>query len=348
MIEAAIVGQERVDGAGAGVRAGEHAALPLPVAGERRVPARRVHARGARPAAGRRARRGRRPTPSGAAASSSRSCARTGSTGRRRRFSPTRSRSWQECRSRDRRPQGRCCCVFRLRSRRGSPRCDGAARSATWPGVASGDPPDPRRCAPDRCCDRARGVAIAGFDQPGRARPLRIVFFAGGPKFDARPWASLFSELLERGHELHFAFSEQPVRQRLSRMQLADRISVGDPRRCPVPRPVRRLAPRRFPRSQARRPRPLRASALRAAHRCCASGWPRKTLEHLSKAHEYEPLGRRLALRVARRLSAATDAELSERAIRTLARLGGRNPDQQSDRPLPSRAGPDVVLVTAV
>ncbi len=74
----------------------------------------------------------------------------------------------------------------------------------------------------------------------------------------------------------------------------------------------------------------------------------KKTLGHLSKAYEYEPLGRRLALGFGRRLSSTTDAELSERAIRTLARLEEAIPtSSRIDRYLRDRA-PDVVLVTAV
>jgi hypothetical protein len=73
-----------------------------------------------------------------------------------------------------------------------------------------------------------------------------------------------------------------------------------------------------------------------------------RTLGHLSKGYEYEPLGRRLALWFGRRLSSTTDAELSERAIRTLARLEEAIPtSRRIDRYLRDRA-PDAVLVTAV
>jgi hypothetical protein len=178
-------------------------------------------------------------------------------------------------------------------------------------------------------------------------RPLRIVFFAGGPKFDARPWASLFSELVERGHELHFAFSEQPSPQRLSRMQLADRspsVTHGvAPSRGPFDgwRSVAGLVRRLADLARYAHPRYEHAPVLRER-------MAKKTLGHLSKSYEYEPLGRRLALWFVRRLSSTTDAELSDRAIRTLARLEEAIPtSSRIDRYLRDRS-PDIVLVTAV
>ena len=164
MIEAADRRQERAHGARAGVRAGEHAPLPLPARGERRLPARRLVARRARAAARRACSRTAPRTPSSAAASSSRSSARTGSTGRRRRSSPTRSRS-------SRRRQGRALAAVAVAA---SPRDRGRAQRA----------PPPRKGA------RRRGPPQR------RARALRIAFFAGGPKFVLVEYVPLVRELL--------------------------------------------------------------------------------------------------------------------------------------------------------
>jgi hypothetical protein len=188
---------------------------------------------------------------------------------------------------------------------------------------------------------------MAELEQREHGRPLRILFFVGGQKFDARPWESLFSELIERGHELHFAFSEQPNPERLDRILLADRS----------PQATRGIAPSRGPydgwRSVAGLVRRL-ADLARYAHPryehapVLRERMAKKTLDHLGRAHGYEPLGRRLALRVGRRLSSTTDAEVSERAIRTLSRLENAIPtSSRIDCYLRDRA-PDVVLVTAV
>ena len=97
MIEAAIVGKSVLTVLARGVRPGDDAALQLPARGERRLPARRLVARRAHCAARPRPGRRRRRTRSGAAASCSRSCGRTGSTARRRRSWPTWSRSSRRC-----------------------------------------------------------------------------------------------------------------------------------------------------------------------------------------------------------------------------------------------------------
>jgi hypothetical protein len=187
---------------------------------------------------------------------------------------------------------------------------------------------------------------MAELQDRERARPLRILFFAGGQKFDARPWESLFSELIERGHELHFAFSEQPRPERLTRMQLADRSRVTHglaPSRGRYDgwRSVASLVRRLADLARYAHPRYEHAPVLRER-------MAKKTIGHLSRAREYEPLGRRLALRVGRQLSSATDAELSEQTIGMLARLEEAIPtSRRIDRFLRDRA-PDVVLVTAV
>jgi hypothetical protein len=73
-----------------------------------------------------------------------------------------------------------------------------------------------------------------------------------------------------------------------------------------------------------------------------------KTLHHLRRSYEFEPIGRRLALRVAQRLASTADAEVSERAIHSLARLEQAIPaSRRIDRYIRDRA-PDVVLVAGV
>jgi hypothetical protein len=169
----------------------------------------------------------------------------------------------------------------------------------------------------------------------------------GGDKFDARPWASLFAELVERGHELHFAFHELPSEQRLIRMQLGApsplvTYGVGPGRGHldgwrSVGVLVRRLA------DLARYSHPRYEHAPRLRERMA-----KRTLGHLGKPYEYEPLGRRLALRFGRRLASTRDAGFSERAIRRLARLEEAIPaSRRIDRYLREQA-PDAVLVTAV
>ena len=71
-------------------------------------------------------------------------------------------------------------------------------------------------------------------------------------------------------------------------------------------------------------------------------------LDDLTKSRELEPLGRRLALRLARRLAATTDAELSARVIRQAARLEDAIPTSPAIDGYIREQAPDVVLVTSV
>jgi hypothetical protein len=176
------------------------------------------------------------------------------------------------------------------------------------------------------------------------ARRLRILFFAGGPRFYLRQYASLVSQLAERGHEIHLAF--QPTKglptQLAEHAAAAQRVSYG-------------VAPQRRPRDGWRsvawlvralpdlarysHPRYARAPVLRER-------MSTKTLRHLTRAPGFEPIGRRLGVRLARRLSSTTDAELSERVIEIAARLEAAIPtDRGIDRYIRERE-PDVVLVT--
>ena len=72
-----------------------------------------------------------------------------------------------------------------------------------------------------------------------------------------------------------------------------------------------------------------------------------QTRDLLRKKH-FEPLGRAIADRVERRLESTVDADLSERAVRTAARLEDAIPSSaRIERYLRERA-PDVVLVTSI
>jgi hypothetical protein len=66
----------------------------------------------------------------------------------------------------------------------------------------------------------------------------------------------------------------------------------------------------------------------------------------LEKPGEFDPLARRLALRVARRLVGTTDAELSERVIRQAARLESAIPTSGRINRYIRKLAPDVVLVS--
>jgi hypothetical protein len=156
---------------------------------------------------------------------------------------------------------------------------------------------------------------------------------------------SLISELAHRGHEVHVVFNELPAAKRLAQLAgLGPRVTYGAaPRRGrfdgwrSVASLVRRLA------DLARYADPRYEHAPMLRERMAT-----KTLGHLSKPYEYEPIGRRLALRYARRLASTRDAELSRRVISGMSRLEDAIPtSRRIDRYLQDQAA-DVVLATAV
>ena len=112
--------------------------------------------------------------------------------------------------------------------------------------------------------DRAPGRRPVRTGDPGIVRHmsgprLRVLLFAGGPRFYMRQFSSLVTELSARGHEVHVAFQptkgELPERGETARRDA--RFRAGAAR-------VGRLALGRLARARARRPRPLRPPALRA------------------------------------------------------------------------------------
>jgi hypothetical protein len=205
--------------------------------------------------------------------------------------------------------------------------------------------------------ERGRAVPSGGATSAAQAdvaeprtvgRPLRVLFFTGGKKFDARPWDPLFEELTARGHAVHLAFNELPkkarVRERLENPARPDLLTFGAAayRRAydgwgPVADLVRRLADL----ARYSHPRYQAAPALRGR-------MSSRILKHFSKTHRFEPLARRLALRTAHRLVSATDASLSERTIRMMARLEDAIPSSRRIEGYLRDQAPDVVLVTGV
>jgi hypothetical protein len=174
-------------------------------------------------------------------------------------------------------------------------------------------------------------------------RRLRVLFFAGGPRYYLRQYSSLVTELAARGHDVRLAF--QPSKGDLpSAAEHLPGVTYGfAPERAasdgwrPVAWLVRALA------DLARYAHPRYAAAPELRERMGT-----KIVGRLVKSDELEPVARRLALRLARRLVSRTDPELSERVIRLAARLEAAIPtSRRIDGYIRERA-PDVVLATPV
>jgi hypothetical protein len=176
---------------------------------------------------------------------------------------------------------------------------------------------------------------------------LRILFFVDRPGV-LRQYSSLVTELAERGHDVHLALNE---RADSDRRQVVEDV-VGSSARV-----THDFAPARGARDGWR----SIAWSVRALGDLARYTHPRyedapvlrervtkKALGRLTKPTALEPVGRRMALRVARRLVSTTDAGLSERVIRAAARLEAAIPTCRGiDRYIREQA-PDVVLVTSV
>jgi len=173
-----------------------------------------------------------------------------------------------------------------------------------------------------------------------------VLFFVGRPGY-VRPYRSLVAELADRGHEVHIAFAAPPAegeQELLNHVAAAPGITYGvGPRRGDTDgwRPVAWLVRALADLARYTHPRYERAPVLRRR-------MAEDVLDDLTRSQELEPLGRRLALRLARRLAATSDAELSARVIRQTARLEGAIPTSPAiDEYIRGRA-PDVVLATPV
>ncbi len=188
--------------------------------------------------------------------------------------------------------------------------------------------------------DDVEGIAL-------NRRPLRVLFFVRDLPLLQRIYAPLLVELTEGGHEIHVAFGKRLHRDKIEQTLAAisqERLSYGAaPHRTPtdgwrsVGWLVRALA------DLARYAHPRYDGAPRLRQRVTNS-----VLRRLEKAPALEPLGRALALRVARRLASRTDAELSVRVIAAAARLEEAIPASPAINRYIRERSPDVVLVTPV
>ena len=157
-----------------------------------------------------------------------------------------------------------------------------------------------------------------------------------------RQFSSLVTELAARGHEVHVAF--QPTKGELDDAAKQPGVTHGfAPARSESDgwRSVAWLVRGLADLARYAHPRFQRAPLLRERMTAKITG-------RLRKSDEFDPVGRKLALRLARRLSAGPDAVLSERVIRAAARLEEAIPTSgRIDRYIRERA-PDVVLATPV
>jgi hypothetical protein len=178
-------------------------------------------------------------------------------------------------------------------------------------------------------------------------RPLRVLFFVRDLPLLQRIYAPLLEELTDRGHEIHLAFGK-----RLHRAQIEETLAAISPERLSygsaphrettdgwraVAWLVRAVA------DLARYAHPRYDGAPRLRQRVTSS-----VLRRMEKATALEPLGRALALRVARRLAAGTDAELSVNVIAKAAKLEEAIPASRTINRFIGEHSPDVVLVTPV
>jgi hypothetical protein len=174
-----------------------------------------------------------------------------------------------------------------------------------------------------------------------RSNRMRILFFADSPGVAQRHSTAL-AELVGRGHELRLALS--PKKTNLGRKTLQ---GLG----------VREYAPRRSRcdgwRSIAWSVRAI-ADLARYAHpryeqaRVLRDRMKKKVVGRLEGSDEFDPVTRRLALEVARRLSTTMDAELAERTIALTARLEAAIPPSRRISRYIREQRPDVVLVSPV
>jgi hypothetical protein len=199
------------------------------------------------------------------------------------------------------------------------------------------------------------GSTSARVAPPARTLRILFVFGSGGT---LRRFALLIPALAERGHEVHIAF-----------------VSGGDWRRiesvaptAPPPRVVDLvedlcasypnltfgLAPQRSDSDGWQRVAWLVRALADLAHNAnprYVDSYPRarttkRLLRHMRQRSQFEPLGRRLALRLGRRVSSQTNAELSRSVLRIASRLEAAIPtSSQVDQYIRGLA-PDVVLAT--
>ncbi len=177
-------------------------------------------------------------------------------------------------------------------------------------------------------------------------RRLRVLFLFGRPNY-LRPYAPLVAELARRGHAVHLAFPgrlEEGEHRLVEGVAAADGVTYGvAPNRGDSDgwRSVAWLARALADLARYSHPRYEAAPVLRAR-------MTSDVFERMARSGELGPVGRRVGLRLARRLASTTSAELSERVIRRAARVEAAIPTSRAiDRYIREQA-PDVVLATPV
>jgi hypothetical protein len=170
---------------------------------------------------------------------------------------------------------------------------------------------------------------------------LRVLFFAYR-RGVASNYASLVSELAERGHEVHLAFELK--RGALPRRPLPPGVTSGfAPERARFDgwRSIAWLVRAIGDLARYADPRYEHAPVLRARAR-------RLVMGRLTGPGEFDPIARRVALGVARKLAERSDAELSKRVIGAATRLESAIPTSRRIDSYLRELRPDVVLVSPV
>jgi hypothetical protein len=189
-------------------------------------------------------------------------------------------------------------------------------------------------------------VPVQERDPLSSGRRLRILFFVDRPGV-LRQYSTLVAELARRGHEVELALGEVP---RDDRLRLVERVASSSERVSWSLAPARAgngwrsvawLTRALGDLARYSHPRYARAPSLRRRT-------TEKILGRLSQPGVVEPLGQRVALRVARRLAATTDARLADRAVAASARLEAAIPTSGAIDRFVREREPDVVLATSL
>ncbi len=180
-----------------------------------------------------------------------------------------------------------------------------------------------------------------------RPRPLRVLFFVREAAYVRRMYAPLIAELAARGHTIELAFGSLPEPERVR--ELTESFPEGSVTCTLAPHRDRTDGWQsvawlvRAVGDLARYAHPRYAGAPGLRRRVT-----KKVVGRLETAPKLEPLGRAVALRVARRLAATTDAALSARVIRRSGRLEEAIPTSRAINRFIRERSPGVVLVTPV
>jgi hypothetical protein len=176
---------------------------------------------------------------------------------------------------------------------------------------------------------------------------MKVLFFVRELPYVERVYAPVLDELVDRGHEVHLAFTKKTRWDRIQRgLAGVERPGITSgyaTHRRPADgwRRVGWLV--RSVEDLARYAHPRYDRAPRLRRRVTE-----KVLTRIEKATNLEPVGRALALRLAKRLASSTDAALSVRVIRAAARLEEAIPTSPEIDEFIRLQAPDVVLVTPV